>query len=504
MSDLRSPTAVPVTASMLYDAVSCLMRVQLDIHGDPSDRDAVSPFIQMLWRCGSAHEEQIVAGIGRSAVDLRAVPSRDREARTRAAMTDGAAVIVGGRISHGDLLGEPDLLLQENGSYVAGDIKSGAGTEGAGDGRRLKTSYGVQLAHYATILERSGLGIGTRAFVIDRGADRVDYDLDAPIGKTTLRALHSVMLANVRATLDGTSVSRPALASGCKLCHWRTRCRETLVGLDDLTLIPQLGRSLRDAMSDTVSTVAGLAALDIDPLRRPSGRTVIPGVGQERLARFRDRARLLVRPESDAYARAPLRLATRPRELFFDIEADPGRDRVYLHGIVERVRSADGVVTIFHGFFMDGEDDADERDAFEAAFSLLTAEPTAPVYYWSKYERTAYRALQLKYPNVCTAEDIEVLFDPVRAIDLLFDVVMPNTEWPLNDHSIKSIAKHCGFRWRDTDPSGAASIEWYDRWVRTQDPSLRQRILDYNEDDCLATAAVLDTLLVLPVRPHGT
>lgn len=52
-----------------------------------------------------------------------------------------------------------------------------------------------------------------------------------------------------------------------------------------------------------------------------------------------------------------------------------------------------------------------------------------------------------------------------------------------------------GFDWRDTHPSGAASIEWFDRWVTTRDPSVRQRVLDYNEDDCRATlsAARRDT-----------
>jgi hypothetical protein len=45
-----------------------------------------------------------------------------------------------------------------------------------------------------------------------------------------------------------------------------------------------------------------------------------------------------------------------------------------------------------------------------------------------------------------------------------------------------------GKDWRDAHPSGAASIEWFDRWIKTGDPAIRQRILDYNEDDCRATA----------------
>jgi len=73
-------------------------------------------------------------------------------------------------------------------------------------------------------------------------------------------------------------------------------------------------------------------------------------------------------------------------------------------------------------------------------------------------------------------------------------VVKKATEWPTYDQSIKTLAQHLGFRWRDTHPSGAASIEWYHRWIESGDPAIRQRILDYNEDDCLATGVVVDVI----------
>ena len=42
--------------------------------------------------------------------------------------------------------------------------------------------------------------------------------------------------------------------------------------------------------------------------------------------------------------------------------------------------------------------------------SCLSSE--AGIYYYSKYERTIYRKLQQKYPDICTPEDVERLFDP--------------------------------------------------------------------------------------------
>jgi uncharacterized protein len=73
-------------------------------------------------------------------------------------------------------------------------------------------------------------------------------------------------------------------------------------------------------------------------------------------------------------------------------------------------------------------------------------------------------------------------------------IVRSSVEFPTWDKSIKTLAKYLGFQWRDPNPSGAASIEWYDRFVQTGDRDLLQRILDYNEDDCRAMVVLLDAL----------
>jgi len=100
-------------------------------------------------------------------------------------------------------------------------------------------------------------------------------------------------------------------------------------------------------------------------------------------------------------------------------------------------------------------------------------------------------------PDVAAKEQIKGLFNPDMAVDLYYDVVLPYSEWPTNDHSIKTLASYLGFKWRDASPSGAESIEWYHRWIETADPEIRQRILAYNQDDCIATRVLLDGIRTL-------
>jgi uncharacterized protein len=391
------------------------------------------------------------------------------------------------------LLGDPDLLRKETGGYVAGDIKSGSGEEGPEDDSKPKLHYGVQLALYTDILERKGLSAGRRAFVWDIHGQEVLYDFEALYGQRNPRKLwqdYQECLSEARAIIADKDQTRGAYSSACKLCHWYSVCVERLKATDDLTLIPELGRSKRDTMLTHVSSVEEFAACNPDAFMNGK-KTVFPGIGPDSIKKFHTRARLLSTKDAQPILKAPIRLPVYDCELFFDIEVDPMRDICYLHGFVER-NGSDNASEKFIAFFADECTPASERNAFVGAWTYMRNKRPCAIYYYSKYERTLYRKLQGKYPDVCSASDIEELFNPTDTVDLYYDVVLPATDWPTWDFSLKTLAKYLGFAWRDTHPSGAASIEWFDRWINTGDRAIRQRILDYNEDDCRATRVLLD------------
>ena len=355
-----------------------------------------------------------------------------------------------------------------------------------------------QLALYIDILERLKFSAGRRAFVWDIHGDEVAYDFTTLEGDV-LWDDYQTALAEARAILARHTAPLPAYSSVCKLCHWHTHCVAQLTAADDLTLIPHLGRKERDVMQDSLPTIAALAESNPDGFIQ-GRKTVFRGIGPDRLRLFQARAAMLKASPPRPYLRAPVSLDLAPLELFFDVEVDPLRDVCYLHGFVER-HQGDNATERFVAFFAEEPMPAAERDAFAAALDYLAARDQAVIYYYSKYERTTYRKLQERYPDICTPEDVERLFEPARAVDLYGDVIMQATEWPTRDHSIKTLAKYLGFTWRDTHPSGAASIEWFDRWCRERTPEIRQRILDYNEDDCRATRVLLDGIRSLAPRP---
>jgi predicted RecB family nuclease len=436
-------------------------------------------------------------------LDLSPYAGDDKERLTLEAMTRGERLIYGGRIAADDLLGDPDLLRREGDGYIAGDIKSGAGEEGAEDGRRPKKHYAVQLALYTDILHRLRKSAGRRGFVWDIHGDEVVYEFDALQGVRNPRTLwqdYQDALAEGRAIIRQTTKTLPAYASGtCKNCYWYSACLTRLQKADDLTLIPQLGRSKRDVMIQDIATIRDLATTNPNQFIQGK-KTTFPGIGPDTLRKFHSRAQL-ISGNGRPYLRQPLTLPKSDTELFFDIEVDPMRDVCYLHGFVER-RQADNPKGRYVAFFADEPTAEAEEHAFAEAWRFMKGSRPCVMYYYSKYERTIYRKLRAKYPRVCTVDELEAMFDPATAVDLYYDVVLKATEWPTRDYSIKTLARYLGFNWRDPHPSGAASIEWFDRWVRTGDPTIRQRILDYNEDDCQATRVLVDSIRTLEAHPR--
>ena len=487
----------PITASMLYSLVECPHRITMDLFADPVLKDKVSPFVQLLWERGSLYEQKVIEDLSLPFVDLSGFAGAEKEKQTLDAMNRREPLIYSARIKAYDLLGDPDLLRLEAGGYVAGDVKSGAGEEAGSNDEdgKPKVHYAVQLGVYTDILQQLGRSAGPRAFVWDVHGKEVVYKFDETYGVRNPRTLwqdYKEALTEARQIVSGAGKSLPAYSGTCKNCVWYTACLKQLSDNDDLTLIPGLGRSKRDVMVDRIPTISDLAAAN--PAEFTTGKkTVFNGIGPDSFEKFVARARLITN-RGAAYLSAPVSLPVADTELFFDIEVDPMRDICYLHGFVERTGGENNTER-FVAFFADEETPASEEKAFRDAWGYMTTVQPAAIYYYSKYERTIYRKLRQKYPDVCSEQDIEDLFSSPRTVDLYFDVVLKATEWPTRDYSLKTLAKHLGFAWRDTHPSGAASIQWFDRWVTTWDGSVRQRILDYNEDDCRATRVLLDGIL---------
>lgn len=484
---------MPISAKTLRNLVLCEHRVHLDVFGNEERRDPTHPFTELLWSLGNQVEEEAAQEGGDEALNLAIVPIEDRERLTHDAMERGESLIYHGRLSTDELVGEPDFLRKEGDGYAPLDIKSGVALDSAG---KPKAHYAAQLAMYIDLLERHERAAGRYAYIIDKNGKEVRYDFETAKGPRTAQTLWDDYVAlrdEAFGVVSGSIETSPALSSQCAQCHWRTFCRESLSKGEDMTLVPELSRSRRTALLAHVGTLRELAALNPFSLIDEKGKSTVKGVGADMLQRLVERARLIVEGGA-AYAKQELQLPDTGVDIVLDIENDTFRGICYLHGVLVR---EEGQEPSYHGFFADEITERAERDAFASALELIRQFPNATIFTYSAHEKTWWSALQRRYPDLCTTDEIADFFGD-RCVDLYYGAIAGKTVWPTTELNLKAVATHLGFRWSAEDPSGTMSLVWFDEYVGGVGDA-KDRLVHYNEEDCRATLAVLDTLRTMEV-----
>ncbi len=490
-----------ITPSLLLDHMRCVHKVWRDNYGPKAEFvDEANPFLKLLWDRGIQHEADVVAAFGFEYVDCGKGTESERIAQTNAALAARVEYIYQGTLAHGNLFGIPDLLQFIDGEYVPIEIKSGSAGEGGDDisDGKPKKEYGVQLALYADILNKKGLNSSRRAFVIDKTGERVEYFLDAPMGARTpetMWELYHRIRSDVEAALRDELRNDPAMCGSCKDCGWYASCKSWAKENDDLTQLFYVGRTARDTIRRDLDSgrIEDLIGRDLDAIvaQKKADKTFLKGIGESTLTKMIARGRLL-KSGGDPVMYDRFDFPDVGTELFFDIETDPTQDFVYLHGFWVRDREGER----FEHFTATEISAENEREFWKRSidFMLSFDSDDVAIYYYSAYERTTYRQLQRKYPDVITEEALEALFARANMIDLYSDFIIKCTDWPLGSYGIKAIAQYLGFEWRDETPSGALSIQWYNEYLTTGNEALLKRVLEYNEDDCKATLVVKDYL----------
>jgi len=501
-----------ITASKLYDYIQCPHKVWRDIYGPKEEKiQETNPFVELLWDRGVKHEEEVVSKLGKY-LNLKEGSIDSRFQKTIEAMKNKMPLIYQGVLMHGYLLGIPDLLKKlPDDTYFPMDIKSGSGFEGTneeeGEAGKPKKHYALQLCLYNDLLNKLGFAAHRKGSIIDIENNEVEYVMTALIGvknKESWFDLYQKTIKEVESLINNKIQNKPAQGGICKLCPWQYSCKKWCEDTKDLTNIFYLGRSNRDKINQDLSidNIDDFIKIDVEKVmklkedkKKAGDSNFLLRVGKDSLLKSVKRAKILCQTKKPV-AYEKIVLPKTDYELFFDIEDDPTQGYVYLHGIYERRKGKEK----FIDFTAREISDTAEKEAWVSFWDYIESLPRDgySVYYYSAHEKTMYKKLQKKYPDVISVEKVESFFANSNVIDL-YSIVQKSTDWPLGSYSIKAIATYLGFKWRDETPSGALSIQWFNKYLETKDASILKRILEYNEDDCKATMILKDALEKLSV-----
>lgn len=453
-----------ISESSFYRYLKCPEWVYFDAH-NPEDRPH-EVLLDLLLKDGLVDEFARRAISDRKEVmEVTAEDPEEAFRQTVAFMQEGRQTIYRGVLVSGHCVGHPDVLERVEGKshfgsyyYVAADIKRA---------REVRDEYKFQGCFYAELLGKLQGTKPVNGYVITTDGAVLEYAIE------DFEHEYRIVLDDIERIVAG---EKPVhfTSSSCKQSPWFEKCHGQSKECDDLSLLNRVWREevvrLKDAGILTITMLAGKSVKELESLA--------PDLSPVRLELLRDQA-IAIR-DNTFMIRRKADMPESDVELFFDIESDPLRDFDYLFGVV--VVDEKGTET-YHGFF--AETPEEEGKMWKEFLTLIEQYIDAPVYHYGWFEVEVIQRFAAKYG---ISELVREALDR-NLIDLLF-IMRPAVIFPLTFYSLKDIATFVGFSWRSADANGANSVLWFEEWLRTRDPALKKKILEYNEDDCVATYRV--------------
>ncbi|MEI6511066.1 MAG: TM0106 family RecB-like putative nuclease [Candidatus Uhrbacteria bacterium] len=461
-----------VTPSLFYQYATCPHWIWYDHFGDQSRKEKPAALAEKLLEQGVMHEEEYVKGlIGDGFIEVSTKDQAKAFAKTVELMRQGVATIYQGSIEatvDGVFWrGRPDLLEKRKGKsklglhfYVPVDIKSS---------HSIHKEQQLQLTFYAKILEEIQ-GVRPReTAIINVDHERIAF---APGSEHLVKA--KKITKEIVEVLNG---KKPPLrlASKCKHSPWFKECIRSAEEANDIALIYDLDARAHPALRKAgIETVADAAKMVVARLPK------IPHCSPAELDRIKLQAQSLA-TNNLHWLKKPS-IPDAPIRIYFDIEGDPLLDVQYLFGFwIE----GDGKPR--YEYFLAEKPEHEARMWREFVDWTATLKPgTFKVYHYADYERAQTLRLAKEHGSSPAFE-----YFASQYVDLLA-IVRESVIFPLYFYSIKDIAKSkfLNFKWRSKKAGGAQSIFWYEEWLETKDRRILQDVIDYNEDDVLATACL--------------
>jgi len=298
-------------------------------------------------------------------------------------------------------------------------------------------------------------------------------------------ALSKVQLTKLFPTVDqvvqelagiggGNNLPPFRLNEHCSLCEFKEQCHAAAVERDDLSLL------------------RGLSDKEVSKINKRGVFTVTQHSYTFRLRKRRKQPTKSVAKHNHALQARAIRdnmvyvtdkpaLPSANTRIYIDVEGIPDRDFYYLIG----VEVSHGTKRRSHAFWANSV--IDEIGIWREFVQFLAELDTFTLFHFGAYETRFMQKMSAKYGG-----DPKLL-DTIRSS--MFNVlsaIYSHIYFPVYSNGLKTIASMLGFRWSTDNPSGLQSIAWRYEWERSGDDATKQKLLDYNRQDCLALEVVVD------------
>lgn len=460
------------------------------------------PLLDFLIRLGHAHEQAYLTQLTEQGLTIVEIPTdgsrRDAAARTVEAIRGGADVIYQATFLDDQWYGRADFLLRVDkpsdlGSFSYEVVETKLA-------RSTKVRAIIQLCFYSDLLSRiQGVFPDYMRVVLGGGAKPEEFPVQRYL------AFFRKIKRDFVAAQQAQGETYPEPVEHCRICDWSTVCDDQWRKDDHLSLVANITRNQRQALTTYgAATMAGLARLTVPPEPK------VDGIKDQAFANIHQQVRLQVQGRQERRNIYELLLPPEPEkglcslpapssgDIFLDFEGDQftfESGLEYLFGVL--TIASDGELVYEPTWAMNP---AEEKGAFRKFMEVVTARrrqyPDMHIYHYGAYEETAIKRMAGQH-STCVDEVDELLRGDVL-VDM-FRAVRQGLRASVESYSIKKLEPFYEYK-RDVNLPDANFALHVFQTVLAFGPGeenlddIKTAIEGYNRDDCVSALRLRDWL----------
>ena len=475
----------------LFSPTECEKRLYYRYKGE--EEIPPGPFEEMLFKLGARHERSHINSLGEYS-DVSKLPQNQRTEKTRELIKNNESIIYQGVLTIDDtingsqveIIGVPDIMLQEGSSYIIRDCKL---ARHADDKRHPEILAQLQVYGYLYEKNTGKKPAKLEALLGDSSIIEITYDN----GYSAISILNK-LLDIVSSTVAPYS---PVGWSKCQGCGFSGICWDVSVKNNDVALVYGVDQNLARVFKDKgILTINDLVSnfdeATLSELKRPWGKSLRKvGKGAPRIllqakAMKEKKNRLL----------GKVNLPDNSNLVMFDIEGIPSFldefEKIYLWGLKVYGDNPSSFLPAISQIEADG-DKKGWVQFLQNCQDIFDRYGDIPFVHWHTYEKSKVNMYMKRYDNTDGIAQ--------RVLNNLVDL-LPLTKKAMvlsePSYSLKVVEQLAGFKRTQDEFDGTVAMAKYIEAVETEDESIRKEIIDqilkYNEEELDATWAVLQWL----------
>ena len=475
MNDL---TTEALTATTVASYTTSPFAIYCNKFVSKHEQDEVTEYLRLLSQRGNEHESQTVQEKYPEMAEIQYSESEEGFKLTLDSMISGTNVLHGMPIYFlpEGIYGKADIIERSNTNnsifgnyhYTIKEVKLA---------KNIQETHLIQGAFYNYLLGKIQ-NFTPKIFTMINGEGEESVH--------EYSEYESVLLDSIEGTrkiLQGEPVS-PTHGS-CDY-PWESYCNKKAVETNDISLVAGISLKTKNNLVHKFKTVEDLSKASILDL------TAIKGIGDKTAIKYVNTAKAIHSGTHIIIDKDKIDFPQRKVEIFLDLEgidptmAEEGIPQIdYLIGILVRENLEEKYISFT------AKNTNLEKEMLLEFLDFLSDQEDYVIYHYHHYEKTHMSKMMDKYEIDNATQNL--------LLDNLIDIHKVATDsvvFPTYGNGLKQIAPYLGFSWRHKDVSATESISMYLEYVdNPEENKIKfQKIIDYNEDDCIATRVIKDWL----------